>query len=693
MSDMKDARDLFAADLMADQENRLEAMADLKFLAGEQWDAQMKAARDASGRPCMTFNRLKQYANSVTGDMRLNPPSIKVRPVDNGADVKTAEIYTGLIRNIEAQTDGAQAYLTGATNAVHCGEGWFGLTYDYVEDSFDMELGFRRISNPFAVVCDAGATDPTRADAKHMFVTDLYTQAEFKARWPKASMAGFDSGNTEGWGQWKQGDFVRVAEYWKRSKTVRKLVLCVDQFVLDVTDMEDADAAAIIQMHGGMARERKAEGSKVTSCLMSGMEELDDATVWPGRYIPLIRVAGQEINVGERIVRSGIIRDARAPQQLYNFQRTAMAEMIAMAPKAKWLVTPAMIAGVEAHWSAANTSNQAYLPYNADKTAGVPQRIAPDMPNANLVQDAQLAAMDIEATIGIYREGLGRESNAISGKAILSRQREGDTGTFLYMDNLATAVTQAGRVLIDVLPKVYDTPRIVRTLGEDGSEDFVEINTTLPDGTKANDISAGRYDVVASVGPSFSTRREEARESMMAFMQAVPQAAAVTADLMAKAMDWPGADGISDRLHKMAVAQGIAEPTDEEKQEMAQRPQQPQQPDPNLLLAQAEQMKAQAAMAKVQTDAQIAQAHNEIEHAKIDLERGKLGLTARKDQASAQNAAQQTQLKQVQVAADVATKIADHRAGRHDAAVNHHHRMVDRGMKAAMPPQQFPPQG
>jgi hypothetical protein len=683
---IKDAREAYEADLAADRDNREEAARDLRFLSGDQWPEDVKAAR--VGRPMMTFNRLPQYERQVTGDMRLNPPSVKVRPVDGGADAKVAEIYTGIIRNIESQTDAAGAYLAAGTNAVRCGEGWFGITYDYVEDSFDMELSFRRIPSPFAVVCDAGATDPTRADAGHLFVNELYTQADFKARWPKASLTGFEKAGADGWGSWREGAFIRVAEYWRRIPTKRRLLLCVNGAVLDGTDTDDAQIAQAVMQNGGFVRERQADGHKVKMCLMSGVEELEEGTDWPGRYIPIIRVAGDEISVGERTIRYGIVRHAREPQQLYNIQRTAMAEAVAMAPKAKWIVTPAMIAGHENTWKSANLSNQAYLPFNSDRNvpALMPQRVAPEMPAAGLLQDAQVAAMDIEATIGIYRESLGKESNAVSGKAILSRQREGDVGTYLYMDNLAKAVTQAGKVLIDVIPKVYDTQRVVRTMGEDGKEDFVQINVQGPDGRMINDISVGRYDVVASVGPSFSTRREEARESMMAFMQAVPQAAAVTADLMAQAMDWPGADGIAERLRKIAVAQGLAEPSEEDLAEQRTRPPQQQPPDPNMALAQAEMVKAQAMAQKAQTDMQIAGVELQIKQADLQIKGGAA-------QAKARNDAANTQIKGMQIAADIALKSATHRATRYDAVVNHHHRMVDREGKRHDEAAEFPPRG
>lgn len=654
--------------MTADDENRRMAADDLRFAAGEHWDERDRKSREEDGRPCLTFPRFNQYIEQVLGDMRLNPPSIRVRPVDGGADVKTAETLTGLVRNIEAQSDAQGAYITAAANAVRCGEGWFGIGYDYSDQSsFHMELAFQRIANPFAVVCDPGATDPTRCDAQHLFLCDMIPTAEFQKRFPDASLDGWDDPARTTF--WREGDFVRVAEYWHKKPVQRDLILLKNGATIDITDMDDGQSMQAVQAGGGFVRGRKADGWKVRMQLMSGMEPLEDLYEWPGQYIPRIRVAGNEISLGDRTIRFGLIRYAKDAQRLYNLQRTSLAEAAAMAPKAKWIGTAKQLEKYKAQWARANRSNQAYLLYDADPQApGAPQRVAPDMPSQAVLADIQASAMDIEATIGMYRDNLGRESNAESGKAILSRQREGDVGTYVFPDNLARGVMQGGRVLIDVLPRIMDTARTVRILGEDGMEDFAPLNTPAVDefGMPAmdrqgnpvliNDLSVGRYDVVASVGPSFSTRREEARESMMAFFSAAPQAAQVSGDLFAKNMDWPGADEIAKRLRRM-LPPGLADPEPDDP------PPAPPQPDPNMVLAQAEMVKAQTADKKMQLEAAEAQMNAQIERAKLllkarelQVDEGQLQLNAIETHAKVANDAMTTQVNAASKAVDALDK-------------------------------------
>ncbi len=254
---LTEARDAWDAAVECDRENMLEAEKDLKFLAGEQWNPEDRRQWLATGRPALTINRLPQYCRQVTGDIRLNPPGITVRPVDGGADPETAQVYNGLIRNIEAQSNAKSAYVTAAENAVRCGQGFFRITYDYAyETSFDMELGIGRIPSPFAAVFYAGTTDPTGCDADGVFVQDLIPERDFKARFPKASLVSWDDASI--WGEWRQGDFVRVAEWWRKVPVKRRLVLCATGAVIDVTDMDEATAVAVVQANGGFVRERMA---------------------------------------------------------------------------------------------------------------------------------------------------------------------------------------------------------------------------------------------------------------------------------------------------------------------------------------------------------------------------------------------------------------------------------------------------
>jgi hypothetical protein len=632
------------------QDNWSAMEVDLRFAAGgeHQWDPQVYKERGnpEAPRPRETFNRLGPYVKQVANDIRLNPPSARVRPADSGADVKVAKTFTGLIRAIEADSACPYPYVVAAENAIRCGLGWFMVECDYAgEDSFDLALRIAPVHNPFSVMMDPDARDACWQDAMWGFHESYYTERAYKLRWPKAS-------STESWDgearahEWCGTKGIRVAAYWRKVEITRKLIRLPDSSVVDRTKLDDAEVNALVGaamdrvMQAGHApiepKEIERRGYRVERRLLNGVEELEERKDWYSQYLPMVPVRGEEVNLGERVVRKGLIADGRGAQTLYNVQRNALIEAVAMAPKAKWTGTVEQFAGLDGWWKQANVGNFAYLPYNNAPGVPPPQRVAPDMPSASLLQDISLAAQDIEATIGVFRDNLGKESNAQSGRAILSRQREGDTGTYHFMDNLATAVEHGVRILVDAIPRVYDAEeRVIRILGEDGAEEFARINVRVPvvgpdgmqaigeDGrpkfAKAHDLSQGRYDVVASVGPSFSTRREEARESMLAFMQASPQSMPAIMDLFAKANDWPGSEEITKRLRMVAIRQGFAKPNpeDEDEAELAAQMAQGPPPDPNMVLAQAEMAKAQATVMKAETD-RIVEAEK-LKHATLEL--------------------------------------------------------------------------
>jgi hypothetical protein len=209
------------------------------------------------------------------------------------------------------------------------------------------------------------------------------------------------------------------------------------------------------------------------------------------------------------------------------------------------------------------------LEVNPDVTDGMgavlplPQRAPPPLPQTGLIQAKMGASDDIKSTTGQYDSSLGATSNERSGRAILARERQGDTGTYHYVDNLARAIRHITRQLVDMIPKIYDTERIARIVGLDGEVDMVKINPMQPEPVKEiRDMetgiviekiynpSVGRYDVIVTTGPSYMTKRQESMDAMSQILQGNPQLWAVAGDLFVKNMDWPGAQELAARLSK-----------------------------------------------------------------------------------------------------------------------------------------------
>lgn len=625
------ARERFKRCVEHSAENRRKQRDDIRFAAASpddpwQWPDASRKAREADARPCLTVNKLPAHINQVANDVRQNPPSIRYRAASDQASSEVAEILNGIARHIESISDADVAYTTASQNQITHGEGYWRILTDYVsEQSFDQDIFIRRIKDPFKVWIDPDCEDPTGADAQFAFIEEQIDEAEFKEQYPDADAIDWDF---ETYGDWFLTDKkVRVAEYFTLERKEQNLFM----FANGATAYEGDKTPAGVMMGEQPIKTRKAKRTYVCWRKITGHQVLEKRE-YPYQYIPLVRLIGNEWIVDGKPIYSGIVRNAKDAQRMYNISASSIAERVMLSPKAPWAGPAEAFEGYESYWDTANTANHSRLPYNHLDSQGQalppPQRVAPATVEPGLQQILLQASDDIKATTGQYDASLGQKSNETSGKAILARQQEGDTATFHYVDNLARAVRHTGRIILSMFPTVYDQQRVMRIVGEDGSEEFARLDPGMPqayqDGddkqgiARAFNPNVGIYDVVASSGPSFTTRRVEAVQAMTEMTQANPSLWQVIGDQLVRNMDWPGADEMADRLKKVLVP----EVRDEEDSEIppqvqAQMQQMGQQIEQLSMALQQAAEEAKTAQDKAQIDAWKA----EIEAYKAETER------------------------------------------------------------------------
>ena len=559
--------------------SRNDELDDLRFMAGSpdnnwQWPSNVLATRGnvqgqtINARPCLTINKLPQHVRQVTNDQRQNRPSGKVIPADDRADPQVAEIYDGVVRHIEYMSDADVAYDTACENQVTFGEGYWRLLTEYCdENTFDQDIKIERIRNSFSVYMDPTIQDPCGSDAKWCFITQDMTRDEYERLFPDATpiTALMDQGTGDSaTAQWVTQNTVRIAEYFCVEYKRVKLNLYPGNVTLQEGEPEDRQMQAMGLMP---VRSRVAQVPQVKWMKTNGYEILEEQD-WAGRWIPVIRVIGNEFEVDGQILVSGLVRNAKDAQRMYNYWVSQEAEMLALAPKAPFIGYGGQFEGYETQWKTANTQNWPYLEVNPDVTDGngsilpLPQRAQPPMAQQGLIAAKMGAADDIKATTGQYDSSIGATSNERSGRAILARERQGDTGTYHFVDNLARAIRYSTRQIVDLIPKIYDTQRIARIIGIDGETKMARIDPMQPEPVrevrdqagvvieKIYNPSVGKYDVVVTTGPSYLTKRQEAMDAMSQILQGSPQLWAVAGDLFVKNMDWPGAEELAARLRK-----------------------------------------------------------------------------------------------------------------------------------------------
>lgn len=564
------AKKRFKAVVSIESQNRTDGLEDLKFLNGQQWSDADAAARAAEGRPCLTENRLPTFANQVTNDQRQNRPAINISPMGNKSSKKDAKTLRGMIRAIERDSSADVAYDTGFQSAVHNGWGYWRIMTEYEsEDSFNKVIVVRPIPNPFNVYLDPART-PFMLDAKWGFISEMMPIDDFKREHPNAMVSPWsEAGVGDRDKDWINDKEIRVAEYYYVKYEEGELIMLENGWQGWEDDLDPEIAGQVESGKLEILARRTVQTQKLKWCKMTALEVLERGDV-DGQYIPIIECDGTVFNINGKLVKKGIVRDAKGPQKMLNYYSTLETENVALQPKAPWIMEEGQIEGHEAQWQQANKKSFSYLLYKATdvngKPAPPPQRQPFAGPPQAILTAKQGTIEALKAVTGIrFDATMSERMQDESGKAIRELNNNANLGAYHYIDNFARALKNTGIVLVDLIPHVYDTRRIVDIVDENGTEDRVMVNPDMqcahaevdaitPDNPRGKlkmfNPKIGRYRVTVTIGPSHATKRVEAMESMMDFMRAVPQAAPVIMDLVAKNSDWEGAEQIAARLAK-----------------------------------------------------------------------------------------------------------------------------------------------
>lgn len=585
---------------------------DRTFLAGYQWPNEIRLEREAEKRPMLTINKLPQFVNRVNNDMMQNPTDIKCQPVEaditgdeaqlqNFASKKNyseSEVFSAIIKNIEYNSNAQGHYNRSAKQMIEGAIAWLRVYTVYnSDDSFECDLRVGSVKNPTSGMIDPTGKEPDHSDAMWGFVYETYPRAEFQARWPDARMGDLSSAD-ESSRFWETSETVTVAEYMERVP---------DQYMIfqmsngSNWDSRDIPAEDISVTEGGeyyiennenltVERARKVTGWKVVWRKITAhsiLEGGEEGYRMPFSSIPLVPMLGNEVVLEDKVVYESLIRHALDPQREFNYWRTAATEMVALQPKAPYIGTETNFENNEDDWANANRKNFAYLSYTPDEAnAGAPPQRQPMAQNPGAeINQAMVADESMKAAMGIYDPNLGNQDGNESGRAILARQKMGDLGVYHFTEFRDKAIERVGKLLVEAIPKVYDTERIIRLRFPDDTEDFVKINYHQLDENGEpmyikgkpvlfNDISKGKYDVRVTSGPSYNTLRVEAVNSLIEFISAVPGAGTFAMDIIARNMDFPGAEELADRL-KRALPPQVLDP--EEAEDAQQPPPTPEQ--------------------------------------------------------------------------------------------------------------------
>lgn len=623
----EEARERFARILEADQENRDNARDDFQFVytPGQQWTDTVRQRRKGWDEPCLEFNQMQQFVNQVVGDERQNKPAILVHPANGEASKEVAEIEQGIIRNIEYESRAEAAYDNGFQSAVVGGRGYWMVCTEFIPDSFNQRICIKAIADALSVYGDMDYLEPDACDRNYLFIVERVPKADFIRRWPKASPTSWDDID----GQWKDGkDIILVADYYRRVQTTRTLVAMSDGAV-GWKDEMPTPPPGVYQV-----RERECDTYRVEWHKIAGGAQVLESYELPGEYIPVIQTTGYDVLLDGKRIYQGLVRPARDAQTMFNFGMTAQAIHLALTPRAPWVAPQEAIEDYKEIWKDANTVNYSVLPYKHRDDQGNeiprPTRTEPSLPDAGWINWCSTMQGVMRSTIGMYQNSLGQQGTETSGIAIRAREKQGDTGTFHFVDNQHRAIALTGRIIQSWIPTYYDTEQIIQIIGPDDSRKMVTINQSSPDPSdplkaiRLNDVTVGKYAVVVEAGPGYATKRQETSDKLMQLVQSFPPVAQVAGDLVVKSLDIADADLIADRL-KLALPPPIQQAMAAQEQNGGRPPDPATMQKMQQMMQQIQEM--QAALGEMQ------QRNQELESG-AESERAKLAVKARSDAES-----------------------------------------------------------
>jgi hypothetical protein len=564
-------------------DQRQASLDDTRFYRGTQWDSQLISVAKVKKEPTLTVNRLPQYVKNVENGLRQQDMAISVHATDSMGSDDTANIFTGLIRAIEAESHAKSHYINaaGENGALVPGIGYLKVCVDYANgNDFDQKISITSVKDPMKVLCDPAALEPDFSDAEYWFEFDDYAEKTFKRLFPQAECASadiFPTGARDS--KWINENGIRVARFWYKEETVQVHYLLDDGTIISNSEIQGPeydrddqemetnpmsrmiDDETIEDALGNrkiILRRRDLVTCRIKWCDFSGAEILDQGE-WAGDFFPLVAVTGPITIVdGTRDIR-GIIRYAKDSQKMLNYMASSAARRIASANKSPWIVEASSIKNYKRMWDTTNTENWPYLPYDTYDANGNLRQIPPPVraDQTGQIQDLLQAAAkfedDLKATIGIYDAGLGATPNEQSGIAIKTLAQQGQNSNFHFSDNLVRSLQQVGRVLVNLIPRIYDTPRVIRTITAEGKQKIVRINEVFDYNGQAKmyNMTEGDYDVSIDVGPAYATAKQAAIEQMLELARVNPNILPYIQDIIAGNMDFPGKEQVRDRLLKV----------------------------------------------------------------------------------------------------------------------------------------------
>ena len=634
--------------------NNTSGQEDRSFLFQSQWDSSEIADNRVLGKAQLQFNHLYDFYRRAIAEQRKNTVSIEIRGTNNAKelDQNVIDIHEAVLRGIAYDSKASQVYQGCFATQLHTGYGVIRVKGIWEsEKSFNQKLIIENFENPERTFFDLNAKLPDKSDGDFCGAYTSYSKDEFKKLYPDVdvnSLTGINSVQSNF--TWGSSSSVTIAEVYYKEHYEETLYLLENGETLTSKEYKNLKEIVAEARLSGITDEmleelndsmeikkrRKTQRVRMKSAIISGNEVIERKD-HPGSMLPMVYVDGDSYKDNEQQYTQTFIKHAKDAQRFLNYCAIEIATALKNSRREQWMATPEHIKGFEKLWK--NPEKQQGVMLANESRGTMPQKMPPSELPQTLLHQYQRAEQDLQAILGMYEASRGAQGNETSGVAIGNRAKQGQNAMFVYFDNLNRGIESVGRVVLDLMPQIYDAERLVSSLDKNSKASSVKINEYDPiTDSYHNEIKDYNWEINVKVGASFEAQKQESLQTLVQLTQVSPDTFPMVADLIAENLDLRNTPQLVERFKNFVPPDVLAKEAGKEPP--------PKQPNPQEQAMQAQQQAMQAEL-------QLQHQKIAVEKEKVQVEELKVEVDKIKAIGAMQEIPMQAEVAHVRAAAEI----------------------------------------
>jgi len=565
-------------------------------------------ALEALERPNIEFNMLNPMLDRLCGEFSKQEPSIYASAFEGApADPRLLEAIQGHITHALYEVSKDNTQYEVYRDQISGGYCSYKIYADYANEmSFEQDIKITKVYDATLVGYDDMSRKRTKYDAEYCYEMFPMTLRNFKKEYPDIDTEGME--------------FAEIGEEFKFSYKVGKdkIIIVVDFYkkkkvpatILKLSNgqvVQEEDYAELVKNWQSIEQvpvevnRRKTLLQKVCRYRFGGNKMMEYEKETLSKYLPLVFADGNSVFIydddGYGQFTKPYMYHAYGTQRLTNMAGQTIANDIENMTMQKMFISQESIPeqqeyidSITDYQSADVVVYNAFMDNDPDKPVPPPREIQRVGLPQEVFQTFNTGMQMQQNITGSYDAQLGVQNNDLSGVAIQEGATQSNATAMPTIVNNMMALNQIANIMVDMMPKLYKTPRSIPVRLKDGKQTFIRINDPNDPESVSMDYQSNTINIKVEAGVNFEIEKNRALNQLITLMK--------TSEQFAQFMNTQGMDILLDNMS----FKGIEIVKERAEQWMEQQKQQPQQPNPELITAQAKAQDAQSKAIQAQTE-------------------------------------------------------------------------------------------